>query len=104
MTPEEVLQLVAMGWALLFQYLPYLKDKFDALSQGTKVLIQLGAIALVVFGAYGLSCLGILAYFACGAEWSAGLLAAAVLFFKAVIANQGMYQFTRLIGKARGAE
>lgn len=103
MSVEQVLELVAMGWALLFAYLPKLKVWFGALSGGKKVLVQLGSLALVVYGALAGSCLGLLAYFACE-EIGPALLAASVLFLKVVVANQGAYQITRLISKTRGSE
>lgn len=101
MSAELVLQLAAMAWSLLFSYLPKLKDWFDALSAVNKLLLQLGVFAVVVYGAFAGSCLGLLTYFPCEDVW-AGLLSATILYFKVVIANQGIYQVSRLVSGNTG--
>lgn len=103
MSPDEVLTLAAMGWSLLFAYLPVAKTWLEGLSTAKKLLVQLGVFAVIIYGAFAGSCLGLLSYFACG-EILPGLLVATGLFVKVILANQGMYQTTRLIAKAAGSE
>lgn len=102
MTQEEVLQVAAVVLALLFAYIPGLKDWFDKQNMSVKLLIQLGLFAVIIFGAAAGACLGLLDY-AC-ASWGSAMLAAFLLFLKVALANQGMYQLTRLVAKLRGAE
>lgn len=103
MSPDEVLELAAMGWSLVFAYLPIAKSWLDGLSTMAKLAVQLGVFALIIAGAALGSCLGLLAYFPCESA-GATALAAALLFGKVILANQGMYQATRLVAKAVGSE
>ena len=102
MSQEEVLQIAAVVLALVFAYVPGAKDWFDNLNMSYKLLIQLGLFAVIIFGAAAGACLGLLEY-PC-ASWGSAMLAALLLFLKVALANQGMYQLTRLVAKLRGAE
>lgn len=89
MTPEQLLQVFAVVLSLLFAYIPWFKGWFEGLGLSQKLLVQAGLLLVVVAVIYGLSCLGLYAVFAC--TW-AGVWTALVLFFKAVLLNQGIYQ------------
>jgi len=97
-TPEKIIEIAAIFWALLFAWGPVLKDKFELLSTQVKLLIQLGVFFVIIAGGFGLSCAGALTWFACG--WD-GAYAALLLLGQVLLYNQGTYQFTRLIAKAR---
>jgi hypothetical protein len=89
MTPEQLVQLVAVLLSLLVAYIPGFSGWFEGLSLSKKLLVQAGFLALTTAVLYGLSCAGLYAVFAC--TW-AGVWAAVVLWAKALLLNQGVYQ------------
>ena len=102
MTPEQLVQLVAVLLSLLVAYIPGFSKWFDELSLSKKLLLQAGLLALTVAVMYGLSCLGLYAVFACTC---AGVWAAVILWAKALLLNQGVYQsLVRLPRKLSGRE
>lgn len=84
--------------SLFFAYFPYVKDKFETLRPDYKQLIQIGVIAVLVFGQVGLSCVGRNDNFTCDTN---GLWKAAETFIFALIGNVGAYKATNYIGKAK---
>lgn len=88
MTVETVVGFVSALMAAVFMYLPGLKDKYLALASNYQRLVMLGMLVLVVAGAYGLSCFGLLDYFTCDNQ---GLIKAAKLLLAAIMANQSVY-------------
>jgi len=94
-------QYAAMAGALLslaFAYFPYLKDKFEALRSDYKQLIQIGVIAVLIFGRVGLACIGRDNAFACTNN---GVWQALEAFVVAVVVNSGVYKATNYIGKTK---
>jgi len=87
---------------LVFAYVPGLKGWFEGLSTTSKLLVQLGIFAVIIFGAAAGGCLEYLNYVC--ESWGSAMLVAGGLFLKVALANQGAYQTTRLIAKAAGTE
>jgi len=102
MTPEALLELVAVVMALFFAYFPKIKEWYDGLDLGSKLLIQAGVIAATVGVLFGLSCAEMFEYFSC--DWAGGQVAI-WLFVRAIVLNQGIYQAAvRLPRKILGRE
>lgn len=92
--------LAGVVLSLFFTYFPYLKDKYAQLRPDYQQLIQLGVLAILVFGRVGLGCLGKDATFQCSTD---GLWQAIQAYILAILANAGMYKATEYIatGKAK---
>lgn len=88
MTVETVVGFISAAMAVIFMYLPGLKDKYLALATNYQRLVMLGILVLVVGGSYGLSCFGWFDYFTCDNE---GLIKAGKLLLAAIMANQSTY-------------
>jgi hypothetical protein len=85
MTPEQLAAIAGIVLSLAFSYIPGLSQWYDTLDGDHKRLIMLGSLFVVAGGALGLSCINLLAVFAC--TW-AGAWQALLLFLSAAIANQ----------------
>ena len=94
MQPELILSISGIAISLLFEYFPWLSRAYNTLADDHQKLVMIGVIAAVVWGAYGLSCLGWLTLFACG-DYQALVLA----FIGALVANQSTH---RLLPKGKG--
>jgi hypothetical protein len=86
--PQFVVYLASLLLALAFDLIPPWKRWYDQFDPAAKRWSMIGAIALVVGGGFGLSCLGVIAWFVCG---TAGIVPAVTLFVLAVLANQGIH-------------
>ena len=89
MTVETLVAFVSVILAVVFQYLPKLKDEYGKLADNYQRLVMLGLLVLVVGGAYGMSCAKYGDYFTCDKE---GWIAAIKLLLLSVIYNQGFYK------------
>jgi hypothetical protein len=90
MTPEQLLDLLAVVLALGFGYFPGVKDWFGRQSLFVKMLVQAGVLFGVAAALFGLSCANLYDIFVCTGE---GAWAAFVLFLQAfLLFNQGVYQ------------
>jgi hypothetical protein len=98
MTENQYAAMAGTILSLVFAYFPYLKDKFEVLRPDYKQLIQIGLLAVLVFGRVGLSCLGKDNTFTCNND---GLWNALIAWGVAVIANAGVYKATNYIGKSK---
>ncbi len=88
MTPEQILAIVGVVTSIAFEYVPGLNSWFNALEDTYQRLVMLGLMVLVVGVAYGLSCAGYLAYYACT---EAGVWNALAGLVAAITANQATY-------------
>lgn len=96
MTQEQLALLVGAAFSLAFSYLPFLKDKFEGLSDAWKQGVQWIVMAVLVFGAYGLSCAGLVDYYTCNVD---GFIKAVVLLVTAIVGNAGVYVSTKYLHK-----
>lgn len=94
MTENAYAALAGVVMSLIFTYFPYLKDKYAALRPDYQQLIQLGVLAILVFGRLGLGCLGRDPTFQCTQDGTWQAIQAYVL---AVLANAGTYKATEYI-------
>src|SRR3989304_8319242 len=85
-TPEMFAILSASLIAGIFERFQWVKDEFDKLSPQGKQLAMFVFMAVLVYGAFGLSCAGKLVAFPCT---GAGALAALLVLVFAIAANQG---------------
>jgi len=89
MTPEVIAGVVGIIVALGLEYIPVFKDWFNALPDSQQKLFTLGIGLLVVAGAFGLGCAGLLVpYWVC--TWM-GVYDAVLVFLAYVLANQTTY-------------
>lgn len=89
MSPEQIAAVVGVVVSLLLEYLPKFSTWFNALADNYQKLITLGIGFVVVAGAFGLGCAGLLGpYWACD---YAGGWQAVLAFVAYVIANQATY-------------
>ena len=91
-TPEAFALLSASLLAIVFERLPWLKDAWDELDADGKQLGMWIMLFVLVGGAYGLSCAGILTAFACT---GAGVAEAFVVLFLAIAFNQGAHRIVK---------
>jgi hypothetical protein len=88
MTPELITAIAGILLSLLFEFVPGFESWYGKFSKQQKRLFMVGALFLVVGGAFALSCLGIFAYFVCS---GAGAWTALQAFILALIANQTVH-------------
>ena len=89
MTPEIIAAIVGIVVSLLMEYVPVFKQWYNSLPDGQQKLFMLGVGLVVVYGAFGLGCAGLLtAYWAC--TWL-GAYDALLVFLAYVLANQTTY-------------
>ena len=87
-TPEAFAILSAALLAIIFERFQWIKDAFDQLDADAKRSVMVLFSALLVFGAFGLSCAGKLIAFPCTGD---GVIDAFLVFVFTIIANQGVY-------------
>lgn len=92
MTAEIAIYIASTVLSLALEYIPGLADWYGALDPARKRLIMLALLALVVGGAFGLSCAGLMAVFACTL---AGGYEAIRVFLVAVGVNQGVHLISK---------
>jgi len=88
MTPEQLIAIGAALLSLLMEYIPPFSGWYEKLAPGYKRLFMAGLLFVVVGGAFGLSCAGLLVVFAC--SW-AGAWAAVQVWLFAIAINQGIH-------------
>ena len=71
--PQFIVYLASIVLALFFDLVPQAKAWFDTKTPAAKRWAMVGSIGVIVGGAFGLSCLGTIAWFVCG---TAGILPA----------------------------
>ena len=86
-TPEIIMAIAGGILAIGMEYLPWIAKWFNAQEDDYQRLVMLGLIALTVFGAYGLSCAGIIQVFLCTLP---GFWEAVTLFVVTLIGNQSV--------------
>lgn len=93
---DKYAALAGTALSLILAFFPKVKDWFDKLEPDYKQLIQLGTLAVVVFGTYGLGFLGQTDAFSTDLQ---GLFDAVVAYVLAIVANAGTYKATNYLGK-----
>jgi hypothetical protein len=88
MTPEQVIAIGAAVISLLMEYIPPFSTWYEKLSPGYKRLFMAGLLFVIVAGAFGLSCAGLLAVFVCTL---AGVWSAVQVWLFAIAINQGIH-------------
>ena len=91
MDPTQIAAIAGFILALSLEYLPWFSKWYNALENNLQKLIVLGLGFVVVYGAFGLGCAGLIApYWACSwlGAWSALL---------AFLAYLGVSQATYLV-------
>ena len=91
-TPALFATLSAALISLAFEKFSFLQDDFNQLPNNTKRIIMVGFMVVLVYGAFGLSCLAWLAAFLCT---GAGALSALQVLILAIAANQGVFFATK---------
>lgn len=89
-TPEAFALLAATLVAGIFERFGWLKDSWDKLTPEVKQLIMAIFLAVLVFGAFGLSCANLITAFPC--TWPDGFMSAVLTFLIAVGVNQGVHR------------
>ena len=74
--------------SLAFEFVPGVEGWYGKLSEQYKRLFMVGALFVVVGGAFGLSCANLLAFFPCT---GAGAWLAVQAFIAALVANQSVH-------------
>ena len=88
-TPEAFVILSAALIAVIFERFSWLRDEFDKLLPEGKQLAMFIFMAVLVYGAFGLSCAGKLIAFPCTGT---GALDALLVLVFAIAANQGAFK------------
>jgi hypothetical protein len=73
-----------------------LKSAWDELDSNTKQLVTWAFLAVLVFGAFGLSCANLMPAFPC--TWPEGLFQALTTFAVSVAVSQGVHKLSRKKG------
>lgn len=84
-----VIALIGPFLAVVFEYIPWIHRKYNNLSDDIQKAIMLGLIGVIVFGSFGLSCVGVFEHFNCS---PIGFWQAVTLFFLTLAANQGLHR------------
>lgn len=92
-TPEAFSLLSAFLLAAVFEKFGWIKVAWDELTSEGKQLVMWIFLAILVFGAFGLSCANIIAAFPC--TWPDGFMLAAMTFLLAAGVNQGTHRLLR---------
>jgi len=88
MSVELISAIAGILLSLLFEFVPGFEKWYGALEVQYKRLFMVGALLLVVGGAFGLSCAGLLGWFPCT---TAGAWLAVQAFIAALVANQSVH-------------
>lgn len=89
LTPAIVLAIAGGLLSIAMEYLPWVAKGYNALEDDYQRLVMLGLIAVVAFGAYGLSCAGVIAVLECTLS---GFWEAVGLFVATLIGNQSIHR------------
>jgi hypothetical protein len=92
-TPEALIAIAAAVLAILFDWMPKLKDWYNEFGEGQKRGIMSVLLLLITGAIFGLNCAGWLQ-----TGWicsSAGILDAVVLLIYAIAVNQGVHKLTK---------
>lgn len=92
-TPEAFSLLSAFLLAGIFEKFRWLKVAWDKLTSDTKRLVMWAYLAVLVFGAFGLSCANVIPAFEC--TWPNGVIQAAMTFLLAAGVNQGTHRLAQ---------
>ena len=92
-TPEAFSLLAAALMAAIFERFGWIKVAWDKLTYEGKQLVMWIFLAVLVFGAFGLSCANIVDAFPC--TWPDGFMLAAMTFLLAAGVNQGTHRLVR---------
>jgi hypothetical protein len=92
-TPEAFSLTAAFLIAWIFEKFKWIKDAWDKLTFETKQLVMWIFLAVLVFGAFGLSCANVIPAFQC--TWPDGFMTAVMTFFLAAGVNQGTHRLMR---------
>jgi len=87
-SPDLLAYLLAGLVAVLFDWFPGLRERFDTLREMQKRTVMAVVLAVIVAGIFGLGCLGVLARMTCDKTQVANL---AQVFLVAVGINQGTH-------------
>ena len=88
MSVELISALAGIVLSLLMEFVPGFKDWYDKQSEQYKRLFMVAALFVVVAGAFGLSCAGLLGLFPCTGM---GVWLAVQAFIAALVANQSVH-------------
>ncbi len=86
-TPQAFSLVSAFLIAGIFERFKWIKTAWDELTKDAKQLIMWIFLAVITFGAFGLSCANVIPAFQC--TWPDGFLQAAITFMLAAGVNQG---------------
>lgn len=87
LTPAIVMAIAGGLLSVAMEYLPWVAKGYNSLEDDYQRLVMLGLIAAVTFGAYGLSCAGVIDVFLCTLT---GFWNAVGLFIATLIGNQSV--------------
>jgi len=88
MTVELISAIAGIVLSLAFEFVPGFDKWYDALGPQVKRLFMVATLVVVVGGAFGLSCAGLVALFPCTV---AGGWIAVQAFIAALVANQTVH-------------
>lgn len=88
MSIELISAIAGIVLSLLFEFVPGFEGWYNKFDSQKKRLFMVGALFVVVAGAYGLSCANLLAFFPCTL---AGAWIALQAFIAALVANQSVH-------------
>lgn len=88
MSVELISAIAGIILSLVFEFVPGFEKWYGGLDAQFKRLFMVAALFLVVAGAFGLSCAGLLAWFPCT---GAGVWSAVQAFIAALVANQSVH-------------
>jgi len=89
MTPELIAGLVGVLLSLVLEYVPWIADKYNQLSDKYQRLVPVGLGLVVVYGAFGLGCVSlIVVYWPCTGLGAWDALQSFLAFY---LANQTTY-------------
>ncbi len=89
MSPEQIAAVAGVILSLLLEYLPYFSDWYNAQPDNIQRLIVLAIGAVVVGGAFGLGCLGLVAV-SWPCSWAGGWQAV-LSFISFILSSQATY-------------
>ena len=92
MTVDFLAMAFGVITSLLFEYFPVVESWFGSQPANVKKLLQLAVAAIVAWGAFGLSCAGVLTAFTCD---GVGAVTVLRLLFDFLIANQTAHKLTK---------
>ena len=88
MSVELISAIAGILISLILEFVPGVEGWYNKFTPQQKRLVMLVALFIVVGGAFGLSCAGLLAIFVCSV---AGAWQAVMAFIAALVANQSVH-------------